>query len=118
MMMLGFAAVVGVAVLSSHVGTRAELAEEQKRESERLAKQREEKKPLATLAFLDCCREHVEVRGDIFGAGGLAFFNGLQGIMLSRHTWLSTMQIQGWICGPLYLVNILCWMAYMPEVRI
>merc|ERR1712216_440535 len=29
MMMLGFAAVVGVAVLSSHVGTRAELAEEQ-----------------------------------------------------------------------------------------
>merc|ERR1712216_750125 len=29
MMMLGFAAVVGVAVLSSHVGTRPELAEEQ-----------------------------------------------------------------------------------------
>ena len=45
----------------------------------------EEKKPLVTLAFLDCCREHVEVRGDIFGAGGLSALPGPAGslVMLS-----------------------------------
>ena len=46
----------------------------------------EDKKPLATLAFLDCCREHVEVRGDIFGAGGLSALPGPAGSLVMYAT--------------------------------
>merc|ERR1711960_4325 len=43
----------------------------------------EAKKPLLTLAFLDCCREHVELqRGGLFGAGGLSSLPGPSGSLV------------------------------------
>ena len=42
----------------------------------------EEKKPLVTLAFIDCCREHVKVRGGIFGEGGLSALPGPAGSLV------------------------------------
>eukprot|EP01045_Picozoa_sp_COSAG04_P004986 COSAG04_NODE_224_length_19624_cov_47.932855_21_plen_723_part_01 len=42
----------------------------------------EEKKPLVTLAFLDCCRERVEVRGGVFGEGGLSALPGPAGSLV------------------------------------
>ena len=46
-------------------------------------RQIEAKKPLLTLAFLDCCREHVELqRGGVFGAAGLSALAGPSGSLV------------------------------------
>ena len=46
----------------------------------------EAKKPLVTLAFLDCCREHASVRGGVFGAGGLGALKGPSGSLVMYAT--------------------------------
>ena len=49
----------------------------------KVLEQIDEKQPLATLAFLDCCREHVELqRGGAFGAGGLSALPGPAGSLV------------------------------------